>query len=268
MRLSIAHETHYRFEQPANHSIQYLRLVPRNDPSQETIAWQVSTTGRMKRWIDGFGNTVYVSVQNGRHDELPVVVRGEIETIDTHGVLAADDGLPPQMFLRSTRYTAVDDAIASLAEPYRAQLQDEGIIAALHGVMYVLHATVEHRVGVTDVGSTAAEALAHGYGVCQDHAHLFIACCRELGVPARYVSGYLFAQSGERGTLASHAWAEAFVEELGWVSFDPTNCQSATDAYVRLAIGFDYAGAAPIRGVRKGGGSEELTVNVKVGEAQ
>lgn len=268
MKLTIAHETHYRFEQPANHSIQYLRLVPRNDSSQETIAWQVSTPGRVKRWIDGFGNTVYISVQNGRHDEVPVVVRGEIETIETHGVLPADDGLPPQMFLRATRYTAMDDAIVALAEPYRERLQDEGIIAALHGVMYALHTTVEHRSGVTDVDSTAAEALTHGFGVCQDHAHLFIACCRHLEVPARYVSGYLFARSGERGTLASHAWAEAYVAELGWVSFDPTNCQSATDAYVRLAIGFDYATAAPIRGVRKGGGDEALTVTVKVGEAQ
>jgi transglutaminase-like putative cysteine protease len=264
MRLSIEHETHYRFDRPAHHSIQYLRLTPRADSCQATRAWQVSTPGKLKRWVDGFGNSAHVSVQNGLHDEVPVVVRGEVETVEAFGVLPADDGLPPQMFLRPTRFTRVEPAIEELTAPFVERMRDEGVIAALHGVMWCLHSTVAYREGFTDAASTAAEALQHGHGVCQDHAHLFIACCRILGIPARYVSGYLLARSGERGTLASHAWAEAHVPDLGWVSFDPSNGQCATEAYVRLAVAFDYAGAAPIRGVRKGGGTEEMSVRVHI----
>jgi transglutaminase-like putative cysteine protease len=261
MRLTIQHETRYRFDVPAQHSIQYLRLTPRPDLCQAVVAWQVSTRGQMRRWIDGFGNTAHVSVNNGVHEEVPVLVRGEIETFDTHGVLPSDDGLPPRMFLRPTPYTQVDEPIRELARPLLERVRDEGMIAGLHALMWTLHNAVGYSSGFTDISSTAAEALAHGRGVCQDYAHLFIAGARVLGIPARYVSGYLYS---DEGALASHAWAEAYVEDLGWVSFDAANSQCATDAYVRLAVAFDYAGACPIRGVRRGGGIEEMSVLVKV----
>jgi transglutaminase-like putative cysteine protease len=136
--------------------------------------------------------------------------------------------------------------------------------------MWALHNTVAYKPGFTDVETTAAEALGRGSGVCQDHAHLFVAGARVLGVPARYVSGYLYCEPDAEGhcSLASHAWAEAFVDDLGWVSFDTTNSRCATDAYVRLAVAFDYAGAAPIRGVRSGGGLEEMSVRVLVTQQQ
>jgi transglutaminase-like putative cysteine protease len=271
MRLSIEHETHYRFDAPAHHSIQYLRLTPRADTCQSVIAWTLTATGKIKRWTDGFGNHAHVSVQNGVHDEVPVVVRGEVETVDTFGVLPSDDGLPPLMFSRPTRFTKVDGGIEELARPLIERKNDEGAIAALHALMWSLHNTVAYQAGLTDVETTAAEALAQGSGVCQDHAHLFIAGARVLGVPARYVSGYLFCEEdedGHRASLASHAWAEAYVDDLGWVSFDTTNSRCATDAYVRLAIAFDYAGAAPIRGLRRGGGVEEMSVRLQVTQKQ
>lgn len=261
MRLNIQHETRYRFANPAQHSIQYLRLTPRPDLCQAVIGWQVGMPGQMRRWIDGFGNTAHVAVQNGTHSEVPVLVRGEIETFDTNGVLPSDDGLPPRMFLRPTPYTQVDDAIRELIQPLRERVRDEGPIAGLHALMWTLHTTVGYCPGFTDIESSAADALAHGRGVCQDYAHLFIAGARVLGIPTRYVSGYLYSDDG---ALASHAWAEAYVEDLGWVSFDCANSQCATDAYVRLAVAFDYAGACPIRGVRKGGGIEEMSVLVNV----
>ena len=269
MRLTIDHETHYRFDVPARHSIQYLRLTPRTDPCQATLSWKVTTSGKLKRWFDGFGNQAHVSVQDGEHDDVPVLVRGEVETYDTTGVLPPDDGLPPLMFLRETPHTQVDDGIRAFAKPYVERMHDEGGVAALHGLMWGLHEQVTYLPGATRVESTAAEALAQGQGVCQDHAHLFIAGCRVMGVPARYVSGYMLAtRDGDRGTLASHAWAEAYVDDLGWVSFDPTNARSATDGYVRLAVAMDYAGASPVRGVRKGGGIEEMSVNVQVARGQ
>jgi transglutaminase-like putative cysteine protease len=271
MRLSIEHETHYRFGRPAHHSIQYLRLTPRADSCQYLLSWTLTTPGKVKRWSDGFGNLAHVSVQNGVHDEVPVVVRGDVETVDTFGVLPSDDGLPPLMFRRPTQFTRVDGAIEELARPLIERKNDEGAIAALHALMWSLHNTVAYRQGYTDVETSAAEALAHGSGVCQDHAHLFIACARVLGVPARYISGYLFCEEDNNGhgaSLASHAWAEAFVDDLGWVSFDTTNSRCATDAYVRLAVAFDYAGAAPIRGFRRGGGIEEMSVRVQVTQHQ
>ena len=269
MRLTIEHETHYRFGEPAHHSIQYLRLTPRTDSSQTVISWSVNTPGKLKRWIDGFGNIAHVSVHNGGHDEVPVTVRGEVETFDTCGMLPADDGLPPLMFSRPTPFTDVTPAIAAFAEPFRERIGDEGSIAALHALMLGLHTSISYKGGFTDVSTTASEALERGTGVCQDHAHLFIACSRVLGVPARYVSGYMYCvpEADEPPSLASHAWAEAYIDEkVGWVSFDTANSRSATDAYVRLAVAFDYAGAAPVRGVRKGGGVEDMSVRVSVVE--
>lgn len=268
MKLSVEHETHYRFDASAQHSIQYLRLTPRPDASQTARAWSVSTPGRLRPWTDGFGNFAHVSVQDGPHDEVPVVVRGEIDTVDTNGVLPADDGLPPEMFLRDTRFTRVEGGIPEFASAYAERRGDEGTIAALHALMWGLHETIGYHPGYTHAESTAAEALEHGYGVCQDHAHLFIACCRVLGVPARYVSGYLFDRGDDRGAAATHAWAEAHVDELGWVSFDAANGICATDAYVRLAVAMDYAGACPVRGLRRGGGDERLSVRVNVAEDQ
>jgi transglutaminase-like putative cysteine protease len=125
MKLAIAHETHYRFQQPATHSIQYLRLTPRADPSQLIRSWSVSTAGKLRSWTDGFGNHAHVSVQDGLHDEVAVVVQGEIETVDTAGVLPPHDGLPPLMFLRETRYTKVNKDIEDFARPLWERMQDE-----------------------------------------------------------------------------------------------------------------------------------------------
>jgi transglutaminase-like putative cysteine protease len=267
MRLMIEHETHYKFEASANHSIQYLRLTPRREASQMLLAWDISTRGSLRPWTDGFGNFTHVSIQDEPHLDVPVFVRGEIETVDTNGVIPASDGLPPLIFLRETPYTKINAQIRAFALPFHLRLEEKGIIDALHALMGEIHDSVEYKTGQTRVDGSAAEALEQGVGVCQDHAHLFIACCRVIGVPARYVSGYLWGGGG-RGHLASHAWAEAFVQDLGWVSFDPTNSQSATEAYVRLAVGFDYATACPVRGSRRGGGDEILNVRVQVDHGQ
>ena len=138
----------------------------------------------------------------------------------------------------------------------------------MHALMGKISSTVAYQPGFTSVETDADHALAQSKGVCQDHAHLFIACARVLGVPARYVSGYLLAGQDNDSHLASHAWAEAHVDGLGWVSFDPVNRQSATDSYVRLAIAGDYLGAGPVRGVREGGGSESLAVSVQIAQHQ
>jgi transglutaminase-like putative cysteine protease len=119
----------------------------------------------------------------------------------------------------------------------------------------------------TDSSTTAAEAFRMKRGVCQDYAHIFIACARHGGVPARFTSGHFLRADGMVHQEAGHAWAEAFVPNLGWVGFDAANGICTTDAHARVAIGLDYLGAAPVRGTRYGGGTETLTVAVKVDHA-
>lgn len=267
MRLHIRHETRYRLDHPARRSVQYLRLTPRLDRCQQVLRWTITGPETIAPWTDGFGNRVHVASEGEAHDALLFTVDGEIETMDTCGILPLDDGLPPMMFLRDTPRTRADDAVIALAGEAAGSAEKPPVITpgdevpTLHRLMGLVADRVTYRAGHTDVGTTAAEVLQHGFGVCQDHAHLFIACSRALGIPARYVSGYLWSDHTE---MASHAWAESWVKGLGWVSFDPANRQSATDAYVRLAVGFDYADACPVTGVRAGGGDEALDVSVTI----
>ncbi|HZV53683.1 MAG TPA: transglutaminase family protein, partial [Rhodocyclaceae bacterium] len=134
--------------------------------------------------------------------------------------------------------------------------------AALAALMAAIEARIEYRSGITDVGCSAVDALAHGYGVCQDHAHVMIACCRTAGIPARYVSGYLY--TGDDGHAASHAWIDAW-DGHRWLSCDATHKRFAGPAYCRLAVGRDYLDACPVRGVRHGGGDEAMQATVNVG---
>jgi len=273
MRLNIIHETHYRFEEPANHSIQYLRLTPRQDACQRVLEWNVSATGgdrtgSLVYWVDGFGNGVHVASLTGPHDDLRVVVEGRVETYDTIGVLPFRDGVPPLVFMRDTPFTTEGPRIEALAGEVRSVLQQYGPLAALHALMEKVADACTYNPGATTTETTAEEALEQGAGVCQDHAHIMIAGARVLGIPARYVSGYILDGSDGKNHAASHAWAEASMEGLGWVSFDPSNRQSATDAYVRLAIGFDHMGAAPVRGTRFGDGAEEMSVKVTIEQSQ
>lgn len=261
MKIRIRHETIYTFSQPVARAVQYLRLTPRRERCQRVLSWRLSGPARLVDWVDGLGNRATIATEHNPSDRLVILVEGEVETIDTNGILPLDDGLPPMMFLRRTPLTAPNDALRALAEPYARLRADQGDIPALHALMNGIADRMPYQSGTTDALSTAAEALEHGVGVCQDHAHVFITCARLMGFPARYVSGYLAAGDG---TMASHAWAEAHVPGLGWVSFDPSNRQSATDAYVRLAIGHDYAAARPVVGVTAGGGGEHLDVNIDV----
>lgn len=264
MRLTIRHHTEYSYSTPVAASVQYLRLWPRSDPVQRVLSWRISAPGNTQPWLDGLGNHMHTLVVNKAHDRLLLDIEGEVETVETHGVVPHDQsGPPPQAFLRSTPLTTADDLVKEFAAKFQVE-RARSLLNALHTLTSAIHDTVAYVQGDTHVHSTAGESLAQGAGVCQDHAHLFIACCRHWGVPARYVSGYLHADSEDGRHLATHAWAEAMVEDLGWVSFDPSNRQSATHAYVRLAIAHDYQGAAPVRGVRRGGGDEELNVMVQV----
>lgn len=265
MRILVHHRTEYRYSQPLTQSVQYVRLTPRSGTSQTVNRWKVSCPGAdLTEWTDHYGNICHTLVMGRPTQSMVIEVSGDVRTVDTNGVIpGGTTTLPFEVYLRETPYTVSDRPLLKFAQTYRAEIAKD-LISGLHELMLGVQQAVAYEKNSTTVHTTAAEALAAGRGVCQDHAHLFIAVCRQLGVPARYVSGYLGRGEGQQQTTASHAWAEALVPDLGWVSFDCANALSATEAYLRVAVGLDYADAGPVRGVRTGGGVEELDVTVKV----
>jgi transglutaminase-like putative cysteine protease len=260
MRLSIRHETAYGYTAPAHYSIQQLRLTPRPEPQQRVLAWRIDAPGRLQRFTDAYGNVSHTLVLTAPHDAIHVVVTGSVDVGATAGSPEPSEReLSPLVFTVATPLTAADGPVREFAARH---LRNTERIEDFLGLAESICAAVAYETGITEVTSTAAHALEIGRGVCQDHAHLFIACCRAAGVPARYVSGYV--DPGHSDQAASHAWAEVWIEDEGWVSVDVTHRQLAGDWHCRLAIGRDYLSAAPVRGVRTGGGEESLRVQVSV----
>ena len=266
MRIRIDHATTYAYDRAARFIIQTLRLSPRSSEAQQVRNWRVETDvdARLRKSEDAFGNIVHTLYTEQPTQSLTVRVSGEVVTTDTAGVVPRDqETLSPLVSLRDTALTRRDKLISVFASEFSAHPPLE----RLHRLMAGIHGSVAFEVGVTTPTHTAAEVLALGRGVCQDHAHVFIACCRQMGVPARYVSGHLLRRDGQDDQEAGHAWAEAWIEDLGWVGFDPANSICATDRYVRVATGLDYLGAAPVRGTSYGGGGERLAVRLNVRDA-
>jgi transglutaminase-like putative cysteine protease len=245
-----------------DYTIQQLRLTPQNGFGQRVASWNIRVNGRMRQNTDAYGNAVHTLVVDTPHQNIEIVARGEVETgLD---IPPPADTLPLQVYLRATALTTIDLALANFAREFSPA--GKGLDAqGLHALMESICRRVSYRRGSTDAATTAAEAYAAGEGVCQDHAHIFIACCRYLGVPARYVSGYLFTEDGH--LVESHAWADAW-HAGEWLSFDVSNNQRANGIHVRLATGLDYRDACPIAGVRRGGGGEQMGVQVQISQQQ
>jgi transglutaminase-like putative cysteine protease len=262
MRLDIRHETAYRYTAPAHYSIQQLRLTPRAEPRQRVLAWRIDAPGKLQRFVDAYGNVAHTLVLTAPHDAIRVVVTGSVEIEAPPGAAPADAGaqdLSPLVFAVTTPLTEAEGAVRDFAARYlRKTGRAEDFLALAESIC----GAVAYESGITEVTSTAANALAIGRGVCQDHAHLFIACSRALGTPARYVSGYV--DPGHDEPAASHAWADVWIGGEGWVSVDVTHRVLARERHCRLAIGRDYLSAAPVRGVRTGGGEESMQVKVAV----
>jgi transglutaminase-like putative cysteine protease len=269
MRIRISHKSIYRYDAPVSGVIQTLRLTPRNHDGQYVVFWRIdiSEDCRLDHHEDAFGNITHTFTAEGSFTELGVTVDGEVDTQDTHGIVrGAIERFPPSLFLRETALTRPDTAILAFAREARAGAGDD-TLALLHTITERLHREVVFDPDPTHTATTAAEAFGMRRGVCQDLSHIFISAARSLDIPARYVGGYFHRADGVVQQEAGHAWAEAFVTDIGWVGFDPANGISPTDQHVRVAIGLDYLGASPVRGARKGGGSEALTVTIHVDQA-
>ena len=273
MRLRIAHSSVYRYDPPAAGVIQVLRLTPRNHEGQYVERWRIDVVpdARLAAHEDAFGNITHVLTADGPLEELRVEVDGDVEMQNTHGVVRGTvERFPPSLFLRDTALTQPDPAIRTFA----AMIRDASggvLLAELHGLLDRLFEDIAGD-SASGAGAAAAspapvnaiDAFARKRGAPKDLAHIFIGAAHSLGIPARYVGGYHRHADKRAGADKSHAWAEAYVPDLGWVGFDPSNGCCPTDAHVRIAIGLDSLGAAAMRGTRLGVGAETLAVAIKV----
>jgi transglutaminase-like putative cysteine protease len=266
LTLSIRHTTHYAFTQPVVHALQRLRLTPKETQGQRIIDWRMTfdnAHAELQYDDQHFNHVTLIGLEPGAR-EVTVTCEGMVETEDNAGVIGRHSGhLPLWSFLRQTPLTRPGAKLRGLLREVQGPA-DKAPLEFLHSLSDLIRGRITYETGRTHSGTTAEEAVIHGFGVCQDHAHIFIGAARANGIPARYVSGYLMMDDRIQQE-ATHAWAEAHVEGLGWVGFDVSNGISPDPRYVRVATGSDYRDAAPVTGISFGGAADEvLTVGVAV----
>lgn len=263
MLLTIQHITTYRYAAPVRYALQQLRLTPKDRAGQRVQSWQLLVSGGTQQlsFNDHHANHVdLVSVVGGAR-EIVLTGQGVVETEDRAGIVGPHGGhLPLWYFIGDTALTRPGRALRALARTVAA---DADPVTRLHALSAQVRAAIAYVPGETHAETTAEQALAQGSGVCQDHAHSFCAAARLLGFPARYVSGYLLMNDRIQQD-ATHGWAEAHVDGLGWVGFDISNGICPDERYIRVATGLDYREAAPVTGMHFGGGGEEMLVTVEV----
>jgi transglutaminase-like putative cysteine protease len=269
MRLSIDHRTTYRFSVPQGRLTQMLRMTPEDTDDQTVADWglHVDCDARLRPGRDGFGNKVTMLYAEGPLDSIEIAVSGEVLTNSADGVVhGTHEVLPPALYLRSTPMTIANAEIAEFAQDSVAGTDDQ--IARLHRLNLAVASRFTADQRRPKSGQTAVEAFGGSSATPRDMAHMFLSAAHSLGVPARYISGYSMHAFGGEHRPAPHGWAEAYVERLGWVAFDPCAGRSADEAYVRVAVALDAAGAAPVAGSRLGEGDEEMDVDVTVAPAE
>jgi transglutaminase-like putative cysteine protease len=285
MFYSIRHLTKFRYSASVSESIMELRMQPRSEGLQRCLSFQldVAPRTRVQSYRDYLGNVVHHFDVPSAHRHMTIIAEATVDVTP-----AAP--LPPQLgqdawghldshlqlgdfweLLSSSQYAHWTRMIEGFAQeldlPSRDEARTRDPLHLVSGLNTAIYRSIAYVPKSTSVNSTVDHALESRRGVCQDYAHIMIALVRSLGIPSRYVSGYLFHRAGEtlRSTEgATHAWVEVYFPNLGWVGFDPTNNILAGETHVRTAVGRDYADVPPTRGVFKGSASSELTVAVRV----
>lgn len=262
MRLKINHTSVYTYDQPVQYSLQRLRLTPKTQPGQTVLDWRTTVHGAHVEvgYSDHFGNHVDLVSMNADQTTVRINAEGEVDTEDRAGVFGPHQGFVPLwLYLRETALTKPGRLVRELVRASDGETE----LARLHALMATVHKAIDYKTGETATDTTAERALEKGSGVCQDHAHVIISAARVLGLPARYVSGYLL-MDGHVDQTASHAWADVHVQGIGWVGFDAANDICPDDRYVRLATGLDYREAAPVSGLVVGRAAETMSVSIRV----
>lgn len=263
MALSIHHRTSYAYDPQADRAGLRLKLFPAQTPAQSVHGWQVTVNGQglAPMLTSPFGDAEAMWFSQSKVAEIEIEAKGTVALTDTSGVLGKIGIARPTIFCRETPLTEPDETLGELAQ----SVEGDTSLARMHALNAAVHEAIAYRKGATESETTAAQALALGAGVCQDLTHVFIAAARVMGIPARYVAGYYHEDAQD---LATHAWAEVYLDGLGWTGFDPTHEMSPADRHIRLCCGLDADDAAPVRGHVLGETAETLEIAVQITGAQ
>lgn len=268
MILSISHKTSYSYASPLGYGLQQLRVKPMPRKGQKINAWNIDLIGATKQaeFFDQHNNYVWLTKFDAGAHEVAITCTGQIETEDCNGIMGPNEGLAPLwLFQRQTALTQPGPSLLKFIKNFGSITHEP--IKVFHALSAAIVSHVPYQTGTTISGTTAEESLKLQSGVCQDHTHIMLGIARHMGYPARYVSGYLM-MNDRIDQDAGHAWAEIYIDSLGWVGFDVSNGISPDDRYVRIATGLDYLEAAPVTGVnyRLNGASDQnnMIVNIQV----
>jgi len=267
MRIRVSHEIIHHFAPPARTVNQILRLTPLSFDSQYVLRWRIDidADGALRDTEDAHGNAVTSFSHHGVIDRLTIAAAGEVETGDAAGVVrGAVEPLPAEMYLRESPLAHANGALRGFSAEATEGAADP--LDSMHRLMSALNEAIAYHADESDAAGSAVEAFALRRGRGRDFAHIFIACARFLGVPARFVSGYRVAGEGS-DPAGAHAWAEAHVPDLGWVAFDATAPICPDERYIRVAVGFDGQDGAMTRSAHSGGGEEKVETAIRVEQA-
>ena len=286
MLLEIRHVTQYHYERPVRESLMELWMQPQKTARQRLVSFELdlNPAAQVFSYADSFGNAVYHFDVPQPHDNLTIIARSAVET-ESPGErpdyldMGEWDRLRSEFvrgecfdFLRPHGFVRTTEALQTFINEHDLDaLKRRDPLTAVRILSETIYSAFEYQPGVTDADSPIDLTLSAGRGVCQDFAHIMLAVCRGWGVPARYVSGYLFTdrEAGDRSDPdATHAWVEVFLPSLRWVGFDPTNNMMAGERHVAVAVGRDYGDVTPSRGVYKGDAESQLAVGVSVRRAR
>jgi Transglutaminase-like enzymes, putative cysteine proteases len=284
MFYSIRHVTRFVYTPPVTESMTEVRMQPRAEGGQRCLKFELHTQPRARilGYRDHLGNIVHHFDIPGKHSQLKITAESTVEiapapplpeSLDA-GAWEAMDAIDRSGaywdYLAPSQYAFKTELLAELARELRVKRRGDPL-SLLREINAAIYESFDYKPQSTSVDSPIDDALRMRVGVCQDYAHIMIALARELRIPCRYVSGYLFHEGNghDRSAAgASHAWVEAYLPELGWVGFDPTNNLIACERHIRTAIGRDYADVPPTRGVFKGLAQSEMSVGVQVSPAE
>ena len=306
MLLEIRHLTQYHYAEPVRESVMELWMQPWKGAGQRLISFEIDIepAARLFSYADPFGNAVYHFDVPQPHQSLRIEARSAVETnprvdlpealdIVSHAAVEtqAPTALPDRLdlgewdrlrsefvrgehldFLKPHGFVEYSPALAAFSKKHKLDdLRKQDPLTAVRQVSKIIHDNLDYQTGLTTAESRIDVALGLGRGVCQDFSHIMIAILRQWGIPARYVSGYLFTDraAGDRSDPdATHAWVEVFLPSLRWTAFDPTNNILGGERHVSVAVGRDYDDVPPSRGVYKGEAESQLAVAVNVRRAR
>jgi transglutaminase-like putative cysteine protease len=268
MKLEIVHSTRYRYSGPIAETVMEVRLRPMDGNGQRCLKFDLDVSSGIKArsYRDGYGNNVHYFNVVRPHTRLIITSTSVVETGRELDKNPGEELV--QDFLRFRSPIKDVPGVRELA--HRHPIADAGsgpaIEHALDELTLMISREFAYDRAVTNVYSAVDEVLELKAGVCQDFAHLFSAVARAMGVPARYVSGYIHTPAGGGASSASHAWAEAWVPGRGWVGYDATHPVRTGENHVRVAVGRDYTDAAPTRGIYVGSATGTMDVGVRTRE--